>query len=222
MADGEREKIYHLKVMHQTTLRGTFLGLKIHSLEQTSFLTARTVQISQKQGCLSDLSKANVNLFCHPHSGFSLAKAPKGNRISAHHFLSLILQPYRHQSQGGSVTLSRCASDKAGMGGWGGGGGWHKRYLHKQTQHAHRDTHHALADSQKYPTRGNFPPRATSFLSLLLQSFLSDRCPRSCPSASLGVAACLSNDNKLCPSYPLFRLYSQIKAGGQWDPRCLL
>lgn len=117
MADGEREKIYHLKVMHQTTLRGTFLGLKIHSLEQTSFLTARTVQISQKQGCLSDLSKANVNLFCHPHSGFSLAKAPKGSRISAHHFLSLILQPYRHQSQGGSVTSSRCASDKAGMGG---------------------------------------------------------------------------------------------------------
>lgn len=108
----DREKIYLLNVMHQTALQGTFLGLKIQSLEQTSFLTARTVQISQKQGCLSDLSKANVNLFCHPHSGFSLAKVPEGSWISAHHFLSLILQPYRHQSQRGSVTSSRCVSDK--------------------------------------------------------------------------------------------------------------
>lgn len=77
--DTETEKIYLLNVMHQTALQGTFLGLKIQSLEQTSFLTACTVDISQKQGCLSDLSKANVNLFCHPHSQFSLAKVPEGS-----------------------------------------------------------------------------------------------------------------------------------------------
>lgn len=75
----ETEKTHLLNVMHQTALRGTFLGLRIQSLEQTFFLTACTVQISQKQGCLSDLSKANVNLFCHPHSEFSLAKVPEGN-----------------------------------------------------------------------------------------------------------------------------------------------
>ena len=72
-------EMYLLNVMHQTALRGTSLGLKTQSLEQTSFLTAHTVQISQRQGCLSDLSKANVNLFCHPHSEFSLAKAPEGS-----------------------------------------------------------------------------------------------------------------------------------------------
>lgn len=79
-ADGwrGRENAF-LNVMRQTALQGTFLGLGIRSLKQTSFLTARTVQISQKQGCLSDLSKANVNLFCHPHSEFSLAKFPEGS-----------------------------------------------------------------------------------------------------------------------------------------------
>lgn len=75
----ETERIYLLNVTNQTALQGTFLGLQIQSLEQTSFLTTCTVQISQKQGCLSDLSKANVNLFCHPHSGFSLAKVPEGS-----------------------------------------------------------------------------------------------------------------------------------------------
>ncbi len=65
--------------MQKTALRVTFLGLRLQSLEQTSFLTARTVQISRKQGCLSDPSKANVNLFCHPHLEFSLAKLPEGS-----------------------------------------------------------------------------------------------------------------------------------------------
>lgn len=184
--------------MHQTVLQGTFLGLKIQSLEQTSFLTARTVQISQKQGCLSDPSKANVNLFCHPHSGFSLANVPEGSRISTHHFLSLILQPHHHQSQGGSVTSSRRASDKGLL--WGGGAlftqtNWHCTHIHTMPlQHPIN----ILQDATFPPTsHKNLSPSPSSVL-------LSDRCPRSCPSASLSVAACLSNDNMLCPSLSVY------------------
>lgn len=122
---------------------------------------------------------------------------------SCSHIFTKAREEVSHQA---SVPLTRVCS-----------GGWGRRCLHKATDTQtgkHTNTHNALVASHKYPTRCNFPPRASRLSPPLSSTIQSGRCPRSCPSASLSKAAGLTTR-----SVPRPHFIQSVHTGSQLYPR---
>lgn len=71
---------------------------------------------------------------------------------------------------------------------------WQSTHTHTQSAHTHT---RSLVASHKYPTRCNFPPHKPQNSPFQSSAVPSDRCPRSCLSASLSTAASLTTHSVL-------------------------
>lgn len=107
-----RENLF-LNVMRQTALRGTFLGLKIRSLEQTS-LPRLTQYKSLRNKVVWVICQKQMSIYFVIHTQSSRLQNSLGGAESqpTTFFLSSCSHIFT-KAREGSVTSSRCASDKS-------------------------------------------------------------------------------------------------------------
>lgn len=209
------------KNLFLTALQGTFLGLKIRGLKQTSFpfLNSHHTQLSVTRLCEWSVKSKRQSIVSSTLNSSRLQNSPRegggreGGWLSTHHFLDPLSPPPKpppyslpppttpHPAATSSPKPGRkchieplCQEFEGGgvSVGWGGLFTQSRWHADRQT---HTNTNNALVATHKYLTRCNSqhppPPPNEPRGSLLLSSTIqSDRCPRSCPSASLRTACC--------------------------------